>query len=286
MTAADEVAITGASGFLGRACCAAFTAAGFRVRAFVRNPQSSADLAPIAQGGIFRSDLPDGIDAAGLRGGLRALVHCAYETRSASPAEARRTNVGGTQNLLQLARAHGVRKVVFVSSMAAHEKAASVYGRTKFELEKLFTAASDAVVKPATIIGAGGVFQRTREMLRRLPVLPLFYADRKLQTISLDDTCRALVTIVQRDLSGTVCLAHPDATPMRDFYAAIAAMDGVALRAVSFPGDLALFGIGLLEKIGLKPPITTDNLLGIKHLHYFDPRADLRRLDLRPQSFA
>ena len=285
MTPADEVLITGASGFLGRACCAAFTTAGFRVRALVRNPTAHSDLVTIAQGGVFRGDLPDGIDEAAFQGGLRALVHCAYETRSATPAEARRTNVGGTENLLRLSRAHQVRRVVFVSSMAAHDQAASVYGKTKFELEKLFTAPSDTVVKPATIIGPGGVFQRTREMLRRLPVLPLFYADRAMQTISLDDICRALVSIVQRDIPGTVNLAHPDATPMREFYSGIAAVDGIALKAVPFPGEVALLSIGLLEKIGVKPPITTDNLLGIKHLRYFDPRGDLARLDLRPLSF-
>ena len=55
----QTVLITGATGFLGRAACAAFTAAGFQVRALVRNPAAAADLQPIAQGGIFRCDLPD-----------------------------------------------------------------------------------------------------------------------------------------------------------------------------------------------------------------------------------
>jgi hypothetical protein len=41
----------------------------------------------------------------------------------------------------------------------------------------------------------------------------------------------------------------------------------------------------MLEGIGLKPPITSDNLLGIKHLHQFDPVPDLARLGLQPLSF-
>ena len=280
----SEVLITGANGFLGRACCQAFTAAGYRVRALVRNPANAATLAPIAQGGIFRGDLPDGIDSAAFDG-VRALVHCAYETRSANAAQARRTNVTGTENLVRLAREKGVERLVFISSMAAHESAASVYGKTKFELEKLFGARTDTIIKPATIVGAGGVFQRTREMLRRLPVLPLFYADRRLQTIWLDDTCQGILATVEQSVSGTVLLAHPESTPMREFYAGIAEVDGVSLKTMPFPGDLALFGIGMLEAIGLKPPITSDNLLGIKHLRAFDPSADLRRLDLHPLSF-
>ena len=160
-----------------------------------------------------------------------------------------------------------------------------MYGKTKYELEKLFDAPSDTVVKPATIVGPGGVFQRTREMLRRLPVLPLFYADRLLQTIWIDDACQGLVRTVERSIRGAVLLAHPESTPMREFYRGIAAVDGIRLRVCPFPGDLALFGIRALERIGLRPPISSDNLLGIRHLRRFDPAADLARLDLHPIGF-
>jgi uncharacterized protein YbjT (DUF2867 family) len=285
MTDGQTILITGASGFLGQACCAAFTAAGFPVRALVRDPARAQHLAPVASAGVFRCDLPDGVDERAFEGGARALIHCAYETRSTSAAQARRTNAGGTETLVRMARASGVQQLVFVSSMAAHEHAASVYGKTKFELEKLFDTASDTVVKPATIIGAGGVFQRTRDMLRRLPLLPLFYADRRLQTIWIDDACLGLVRAVEGPVNGTIALAHPESTPMRAFYQGIAAVDGIQLKMLPFPGDLALFGIGILEGIGLRPPISSDNLLGIKHLHQFDPVADLARLKLQPLSF-
>jgi nucleoside-diphosphate-sugar epimerase len=281
----QTVLITGAAGFLGRACCAAFTRAGFRVRALVRNPAAAGDLLPVAQGGIFGCVLPDAIDERAMEGGVRALVHCAYETRSASVEQARRTNLAGTEALVRLGRQNGIQQLVFVSSMAAHPGAASVYGKTKYELEKLFDRAADTVIKPATIVGDGGVFRRTREMLRRLPVLPLFYADRQLQTIWIDDACQGLVRTVERSLGGTVLLAHPESTAMRQFYAGIAAVDGIRLRVCPFPGDLALFVIRVLERIGLRPPISSDNLLGIKHLRRFDPVADLARLGLQPLSF-
>jgi nucleoside-diphosphate-sugar epimerase len=281
----QAVLITGATGFLGRAACAAFTAAGFQVRALVRNPAATGDLQAFAKGGIFRCDLPDAIDEHAMEGGARALIHCAYETRSATAEQARRTNVMGTEALVRLARKSGVGQLVFVSSMAAHEGGASVYGKTKYELEKLFDAATDTVIKPATIVGDGGVFQRTREMLRRLPVLPLFYADRRLQTIWIDDACQALVRTVERSVGGTVVLAHPDSTPMGEFYRGVARVDGIRLKVCPFPGDLALFGIRLLERIGMRLPITSDNLLGIKYLHGFDPADDLARLDLHPLSF-
>ena len=95
-SAGQTVLITGATGFLGRAACAAFTAAGFQVRALVRNPAAAADLQPVAQGGIFRCDLPDVIDERALDGGARALIHCglrdALGVRGTGPAHQREGN--------------------------------------------------------------------------------------------------------------------------------------------------------------------------------------------------
>ena len=277
----DTVAITGAAGFLGRACCKAFTDAGFRVRALVRNPECAAGL-PDA----MRCNLPDEIDPHAFEGGVRALVHCAYETRSASAEQARRTNVAGTEALLTRARESGVRQLLFVSSMAAHERARSVYGCTKLELEKQFTGAHDTVIKPGVILGRGGLFQRTREMAGKVPVLPLFYGGGELQTVWIDDICAAIVRAVERELTGTLAIAHPDPVPMAEFYRGIAALDGKHPKLVALPGDLALLGIRMLEGLGMKPPISSDNLLGIKYLHRFDTRADLERAGVRALSFA
>jgi hypothetical protein len=94
-----------------------------------------------------------------------------------------------------------------------------------------------------------------------------------------------MVRTVVRSVGGTVLLAHPQSTPLREFYAGVAAADGIRLKVCPFPGDLALFAIRMLERLGLRPPISSDNLLGIKYLRQFDPVADLARLGLQPLSF-
>jgi nucleoside-diphosphate-sugar epimerase len=281
----ESVVITGASGFLGRACCAAFTAAGFSVRAMVRNPEASRDLAAIASGGVFRGQLPGEIDSAAFAGKVRALVHCAYAAGATDEKTAWATNVEGTETLQRLARQAAIPQFVFVSSLAAHRGAASYYGRTKFQLEQRFTAAGDTVVKPATIIGPGGVFQRTREMIRRLPLLPLLYGDHALQTVWIGDVCAGMVEAVRRNIAGTIVLAHPEPVSMREFYKSIAEADGHRALLLPIPGDLALHAIRVLERAGLRLPITSENLLGIKHLVWFDPAPDAQRLGLRPLSF-
>ena len=110
------VVITGASGFLGKACCEAFAAAGYSVRALVREPRA-------AQTGFYQADLPSRIDPRAFEGDIAAVIHCAYSTKSASEEESRRTNIAGTEALLQIARKSSVRQFIFVSSLAAHEGA-------------------------------------------------------------------------------------------------------------------------------------------------------------------
>lgn len=64
----EIVVITGASGFPGRAYCAAFTSAGYSVYALVRKPAAHEPLRP-AQGGIFEHTA-DGAQAVRSTGAL------------------------------------------------------------------------------------------------------------------------------------------------------------------------------------------------------------------------
>lgn len=282
----ETVIVTGAGGFLGRACCAALTAKGFEVRALVRNPQTRHDLQPWARGGIFEGGLPAKIDPAAFHGSIRAVVHCAFATTSHSPKKTWETNVEGTREIVRLATAAQARQTVFISSLASHGQAASHYGKAKWELEKLFGEPGNTIICPGTIIGNGGIFQRTREMIRSLPVVPILYGAQQLQTIDILDAAAGIVTAVSQQITGRLILAHPETVRLRDFYRSVAQVDGIPAKFISFPGDLALAAILAAERVGIRPPITSDNLLGIKHLHYVDPRESLERLALHPLNFA
>jgi nucleoside-diphosphate-sugar epimerase len=280
----QTVLITGASGFLGRACCAAFTSAGYSVHALVRNADAHQDLQPIARGGIYTANLPDYIDEAAFYG-VQAVIHCAYTTTGSDQKITHETNLTGTRRLRELSQQHGVPQFIFISSLAAHAGARSAYGITKWQLEQEMTAPSDTIVKPATIIGPGGIFERTREMIRKLPIVPVLYGNRQLQTIDIADACTGLIEIVRRGISGTVILAHPETVSMQEFYRKIAAIESPRKILIPVSGDLALLAVTALENLGLQLPISSENLLGIKHLHHFDPLPEIQRLGLTPRSF-
>ena len=105
-----RVAVTGASGVIGRGVVARLLSQGHNIVGLARNrPESWPGAADFVQGDIR--------DAAGVRravAGTDVVVHCAWAANS-------EINIGGTANVLDAMAQTGTRRIVFASS-------AHVYG--------------------------------------------------------------------------------------------------------------------------------------------------------------
>jgi nucleoside-diphosphate-sugar epimerase len=123
------VAVTGATGFLGRYIVDVLLHRGARVVGVVRNPQRVPEL---LQRGVEmrKADLADptalaegfrGTDAVVSNAALFAVTRMLSFNRRGWQ-EHERTNVQGTENVMQAVAAAGVRRVVHVSSVAVYAK--------------------------------------------------------------------------------------------------------------------------------------------------------------------
>jgi dihydroflavonol-4-reductase len=115
------VLVTGATGCIGGALAAALVADGVRVRALVR-PGSDSTL--LEARGVERAD-GDLRDGGGVRESVRGctqIVHLAAQRTAAGVPEAvyRDVNVGGTRHIVDAARAEGVSRLVFASTIGVH----------------------------------------------------------------------------------------------------------------------------------------------------------------------
>lgn len=269
-----RVVVSGASGFLGTAICAELEGRGCEVRRLVRRPQAPRE---------FACALPETLDASALDG-ADCLVHCAWDTRFQGAARAREVNVSGSRLVIDAARHAGAR-IVFVSTLSAHEEAESVYGRTKLEVEALLDLERDAVVRPGTVIGEGGVFWRQAESISRLPFIPLFYGGAQMyQTIGLADLATGVANLIENDRAGRYGLAEVKPVALRSVYQAVADAIGKPARFLQLPGAPVLAGLRIAESFGFRLPVSSDNLLGLKHLRAFDLAEDVRKLGLAPRT--
>jgi len=268
------VAVTGAAGFLGRALCAHLAARGMQIRALVRDPAAC--------------DLPDVLDESALSG-VDALVHGAWATREIDPARARRVNEEGTSRVLAAARRAGIRRFVFVSTIAAYEGAPSTYARSKHAVERTLDLGRDTIVRPGLIVGRGGhgLFQQLLDNMRRLRVVPLFDGGRQpLQTVHVDDVCEAIARTIERDLAGAFNVAEVSPPTLADFLRMMAARLGIRCVFLPLPFRPVFGVVRALEAARLPFPLRSESLLGLRGLRAVPVSEDITRLEVRVRAAA
>ena len=256
------VAVTGATGLLGRHLCDYFHTKGWRVNALVRDVSKY----PFSKEGInvFNCVLPDTIDLKSIES-VDVIIHCAYMTRFTNLEEAVRVNEVGTVKLHEAARSAGVKKFVFISSRAARQNAQSYYAKSKFRMESMMDESRDLIVRPGLILASdGGLFYRIVNQVRRLPVVPVFGGGRqKLNTVHIEDMCAILEWALEKEMSGVITVAESAGITMKELLRAVLQQLGQNKLIVSVPGKPIVLLLQLLESLKLKLPVSSENLRGL-----------------------
>lgn len=193
------VALTGATGFVGKATLERLLEAGLQVRALTRSDQPKRSGVIWVNGALDRPDT-----LAELCAGADAVLHVAGVVNASDAAGFERGNVTGTANMLAAAKYAGVNRFVHVSSLSAREPQLSHYGASKAMAEKLVaTSLLDwTIVRPPGVYGPGDrdVFEMFRMADKGFCLLPPAGMG---SWIHVDDLARLLVALLP---------AHEDAT--------------------------------------------------------------------------
>lgn len=252
--------ITGATGFIGSALVSALSQAGWNVIALCRNPKAAAETGRVV---YRRYKLGDALEYDG-----DALVHCAYESRDDREEN---VNVRGSAALIESARARGVPRILFLSSLAASNGAHSRYGEDKFRIEQMLDLRRDAIVRPGLVIGNGGLFGNMAAAIRRTHAAPVFRGGRQpVYTVALDDLCMALVRLIEAEATGAFTIAFPEPIALKDLLTRLGRRFGFDVQLIPLPYTATLRLIGLAEKFGLKLPISAESVRGIQNLRPLD----------------
>jgi UDP-glucose 4-epimerase len=227
------LALTGGTGFVGQAVLDEAVRRGQPVRALTRREQPPREGVEWVRGG-----LEDGQALAALAAGAEAVLHIAGVVGALDPTHFQAGNVAGTEAVLEAARAAGVERFVFVSSLAAREPGLSAYGKSKRHAEEAVqTSGLDwTIVRPPAVYGP-----RDHEMLElfkaaRWRVLPM-PAGGRASIIHVDDLARLLLALVPGSPATKGRIFEPDdGHPDGWSHPELARMIGVAMgRRVRVP---------------------------------------------------
>jgi nucleoside-diphosphate-sugar epimerase len=257
-----RVALTGATGFIGRRLAAHLVARGDEVRALVR-PTTAAHppgvriitgtLEPIALREAFN--------------GVDAVVHLAGIVSAVDDAAYRAVNVDGTRAVAEAVAEAGAR-LIHVSSLAAAGPAppdkprreddppapVNAYGASKLEGERAIASVANLrslILRPGVVYGPGDRAMLPLFKLAARGLLPMVgRRDAAYTVIHVDVLVRAIEAALDRPTINTIVFAgHPKAASTRELLEAVRSAVGrsalivpiprVLVRAAAAWGDLA-----------------------------------------------
>jgi nucleoside-diphosphate-sugar epimerase len=260
MTSAEPkpvIAVTGATGFIGRRFVERAIRAGHQIRALTRRPQP--EMAGIAW---INGDLDSRVAIAEMIDGSDALVHLAGLTKGLNWKAFNDINVRATEQLVFEADNYAEGRTfhfIHMSSLAASEPTLSHYARSKHLSEQSLhkngvQAFNWTVLRPPAVYGPGDkeLLAVWRMMKRGIAPAPGNRANR-FSLIHVDDVVGAILAILNRSEAFAQVFELDDGNAagykMADVAAAASVVMERTVRVRTIPAILLYFA-GILGSLG------------------------------------
>lgn len=300
-----RIAVTGATGFIGRHVLRALTEAGYQPIAVVR-PSSAVKLSG-SSADIREADITDCRAVALAFSGMDAAVHLAgmISTRAKDAIDLTRVNVLGAKNILSSARKMKLRRLLFMSTTSAigalpeDEPRRALDEAAGFNLENvrvpyvaakreahclaLAERASGApvtVLSPSFVLGPGDAVRNSTELVdlicrHRLPIVPT----GGVNPIDVRDIAVAVVSALSHSSpSDHYILAGARNLSLAEFTRQIATVAGVPPPKFGLPNRLAVGAARLAETVLPRGPLTAASARLSRYYWYFNAKRARREL--------
>lgn len=259
-----KVFVTGATGFVGHHVALALAAQGAELRLLVRKSSNLSNLEGV-RGETFVGDLAEPESLRAGLAGCDAVVHVAADYRLwiRDPRAMYRANVDGTRELLRMARAAGVKRVVYTSSVATmnfrrdglvinEDTPVSLgdmvghYKRSKFLAEQEAISAAKlgqkvVILNPTTPVGpndakptpTGRIF--VDFLNRKFPA----YMDTGLNLVDVSEVARTHVTALSKGKFGRRYILGGENLTLKQILDKMSAITGIPSPTMKIPFAVA-----------------------------------------------
>jgi nucleoside-diphosphate-sugar epimerase len=250
----ESLFVTGGTGFLGSGLLS--NLANGRYRRIVCLTRRPPAVRPPNVEFVAADLLETGAYASALTG-CDTVLHMAAATGKSRRAEYFRVNLEGTKALIGESRRAGVRRMIYISTIAAkfQDQSRYYYGQSKRQAEELLAGSGleYAIVRPTIIFGEGAPVLAGLARLAAAPILPVFGNGRALvQPVSVSDLAVCLAEIVNENVPGSraIEIGGPQVLSMEELLVKIRRHCGRAEGPVlHLPAKAIAVGLGLIENL-------------------------------------
>jgi nucleoside-diphosphate-sugar epimerase/predicted dehydrogenase len=313
---APRVLVTGASGFLGRALVKRLREQGGAVRVLVRRPVRIWDGDPGVH--VVYGDLADPAAIQRAVEGVEIVYHAGAAMRGGAE-DFRVATVGGTRAVVEACFRHGVRRLVYVSSLSVHDHAGrapgaavkedapyepfperrGAYTQTKLEAERIVLDAMRTRNLPAVVLRPGQIFGPGAETVAPSGAIALAgrwiivgSGELRLPLVYVDDAADALAAAGESGaaLGNVYQIADPHPVTQNEYARTAAASLPDKIKPLRLPRWFmmgAALGVELLGKLLKRNvPLTRYRVRSLRPLHPCDVSAAQRDLGWTPRTGA
>ncbi len=284
-----KVAVVGASGFVGSHLVSHLAERGHTVRAISRHarrlPGWSDQVQPLT------ADVESGAGLGAALSGADAVVSLVAIPREQDGRTFEAVNVGGVEQVLETARAAGVRRIVHVSVLGVTDDPALKYLSSKWRGEQLVreSGLEWVVLRPSLLFGTGdGFFNLIKVTLTwwspGIMALPGDGAAR-FQPLSVDDLAIAIeASLVEPARAGSVYeLGGPAYLSYREIVDAVMAATGKRRLKLGMPVPVLSAVTALTDRILPAFPVSHDQVASLGRPNYTDLGAFEHAFGVRPR---
>jgi len=292
----QRVGVTGSAGFIGKALVRGLADQDYPLTLLQHAAQPDITLSPRDR--VVVGDVTDPNSLAPFTKDCAAVVHLVSDFRSAAnpPEKSWLINVEGTRNTLAAARAAGVRRFVYCSTIGVHGNVRSTpaaedaplapgdtYQETKVAAEQVCRDAMNVgdmeviIARPASVYGPGDLrMLKMFRMLSKRLFLQAGPARENFHAVYIDDLVAGFLSLLETEGIGgeTFILGGPSYVPLRRYIATAAqAVDAPPpwLR-VPYAPLLAIAAATevLCRPFGLEPPLHRRRVRFFRNNRAFD----------------
>ena len=289
------ILVTGATGFIGRHLVKRLAQNGERLRCLVRDVRRAEQILPADAVELVQGDTTRAATLATVLQGVDTVIHAAFMTADRKQSAGNRyyeTNVQGTANLIEAARAAGVARIIEMSGLGTHPDKPGTYMQGRYEAERMVKESGLAwtIIQPSVLFGKGAPFIKgLTDLIRTSPVVPLIGGGKmQFQPIYVEDVVTVVLKVLQepeRIRNQTYTIGGPEYYTFTQIIVLL--LQTMHKSRVKAPAPTPLVGIGaaIMEAILPKPPLTKAAMA----LFTFDNITDLdsveRDFGFTPMSF-
>src|SRR5215470_8510987 len=304
--------VTGAAGFLGSHVTRQLVARGESVRVLLRPSSSNRAIADLPLEYVT-GDLRDKASLERATSGVQRIFHVAADYRlwAKKKRDIYDSNVGGTKNLLEAAKAAGVEKFIYTSTVATiavdrpelpNEKTDARldemighYKRSKWQAEEEVRAAAEAgfpavIAMPTTPVGpwdwkptpTGKII--VDFLTGKMPG----YVETGLNFVGVEDCAAGHLLVAEQGKIGERYLLGAENLTLKGLLDALAKITGLAAPRLKIPHGFAL-GVAYANTafsrlIGREPGIPVEGVKIARHMMFVDCSRAQRELGFKPGS--